>query len=144
MTDQELAKVEDVAFPAFAAMALANDYFSFDREFAERGATIPGSEEEPLINAVWLCTQWSDVDIEQAKELVRAKTIFYEEEYASRKSAFFSENPGSENLRLCFDGISKMIIGNIAWSLTSPRYYKERRYDANSGVENKFLGLEMT
>ena len=89
MTDQELAKVEDVAFPAFAAMALANDYFSFDREFAERGATIPGSEEEPLINAVWLCTQWSDVDIEQAKELVRAKTIFYEEEYASRKSAFF-------------------------------------------------------
>ena len=45
MTDQELAKVEDVAFPAFAAMALANDYFSFDREFAERGATIPGSEE---------------------------------------------------------------------------------------------------
>lgn len=143
MTDQELAKVEDVAFPAFAAMALANDYFSFDREFAERGATIPGSEEEPLINAVWLCTQWSDVDIEQAKELVRAKTIFYEEEYASRKSAFFSENPGSENLRLCFDGISQMIIGNIAWSLTSPRYYPERRYDANSGVENQFLGLEV-
>ena len=143
MTDEEFAKIEDVAFPAYAALGLANDYFSFDREYAEREETSPGSTKKPMANAVWLCMEWSNLDVAQAKELIRSKVLFYEEDYLSKKSRFLSTNPGSDKLRLCFDGLAQMVIGNIAWSLTCPRYYPERRYDANAGVENQFLGMEM-
>jgi ophiobolin F synthase len=140
VTDEEFAEIEDVAFPAYAAIGLANDYFSFDRGSAERKET---SNTEPMTNAVWVCMQCSDVDVAQAKELVRTKILFYEDEYLSRKSAFFSKNPASDKFRLCFDGISQMVIGHVVWSLKCPRYYPEHRYDANASVENQFLGLEM-
>jgi ophiobolin F synthase len=138
VTDEEFAQIEDVAFPAYAAIGLTNDYFSFDREFAERT-----SSTEPMTNAVWVCMECSDVDVAQAKELVRTKILFYEDEYLSRKSAFLSKNPASDKFRLCFDGISQMVIGHVVWSLKCPRYYPNHRYDANAGVENQFLGLEM-
>lgn len=143
MTDEEFADIEDVAFPAYAALGLANDYFSFDREYAEREESSADAKKEPLVNAVWLCMEWSNMDVAQAKELVRTKILFCETEYLSRKSAFLSKNPGSEKFRLCFDGISYIVSGNIIWSLTCPRYNPERRYDANAGVETQFLGLEM-
>ena len=82
VTDEEFAEIEDLTYPAFATVGLTNDYFSFDREFAEREGTPTGSEKEPMTNAVWLCMQWSSLDIAQAKELVRAKAICYEGEFA--------------------------------------------------------------
>ena len=142
VTDEEFAEIEDLTYPAFATVGLTNDYFSFDREFAEREGTPTGSEKEPMTNAVWLCMQWSSLDIAQAKELVRAKAICYEGEFASSKSAFLSKNPGSDKFRLCLDGVSQFVIGNIVWSLACPRYYPDRRYDANAAVENQFLGLD--
>ena len=141
MTDEEFTKIEDLAYPAYAALGLTNDCFSFDREYAGREAASPGSEEQqPMTNAVWLCMQWSDVDIAQAKEMVRKKALAYEDEYASRKSSFLLRNPDSSKFRLCLDGLSQILIGTTVWSLTCPRYHPARRYDANAGVENQFLG----
>jgi ophiobolin F synthase len=142
MTDEEFTEIEELAYPAYAALGLTNDCFSFDREYADREATSPGSEEQPMTNAVWLCMQWSDLDIAQAKEMVRKKALAYEDEYASKKSAFLSENPGSNKFRLCLDGLSQILIGTTVWSLSCPRYHPEQRYDANAGVENQFLGKE--
>jgi ophiobolin F synthase len=138
VTDVEFAQIEDVAFPAHAAIGLTRDYFSFDREFAERT-----SDTEPMTNAVWVCMMCSGVGISHAKWLVRTKILSYEDEFLSRKSAFLSKNPASDKFRLCLDGISQMVIGNVVWSLKCPRYYPDHRYDANAGVENQFLGLEM-
>ena len=144
MTDEEFTKIEDLAYPAYAALGLTNDCFSFDREYADREAAPSGLEERPMTNAVWLCMQWSDVDIAQAKEMVRKKALAYEDEYASRKSSFLLGNPDSSKFRLCLDGLSQILIGATVWSLSCPRYHPERRYDANAGVETQFLDKDTT
>lgn len=143
LTDEDLLELEDIVSPAYAALGLANDYFSFDREYAEHHASSVKSGDHAMTNAVWLCMQWSKLDVAQAKEMVRTKTLYYESEYIARKTRFLDASSRPEKLRLCLDGLSQMISGNVTWSLTCPRYHTNLRYDANAGVENEFLDVQM-
>ena len=142
LSDEDDEIIRDIVAPAYAVFALTNDYFSFDREYGEwREGRRDSMDPEPMTNAVWHCMQWYNIDIEQSKELVRTETVRYEAEFESRKRTFLDANPSPpQRLWMCLDGISQMIIGNVIWSSTCPRYHPELRYDANAGVENRFLG----
>lgn len=137
--DQE--RVKDVTALGHAALGLANDYFSFDREFSEREQEIrDGSEPGPMVNAVWLCMEWYGLDTSAAKDMVRSETVKYETAYKCAKNDFLHADPAPpERFWRYLDGLSQMIIGNIVWSLACPRYHPHLRYDANAGVENEFL-----
>lgn len=51
--------LKSIVHPCFAALGLANDYFSFDREFQEMRATKVTS----LTNAVWLYMRWGSISL---------------------------------------------------------------------------------
>lgn len=135
LTPEEDGMLKDVIEPCFAALGLANDYFSFDREYSER----QDSGGSSMTNAVWLYMQWHDVSVDEAKERVRQLTIGYEDEFVTRRDTFLNDwSSSSPKLRKYLAGLSQQVIGNVAWSLRCPRYNPHRRYDANAGVENLF------
>ncbi|KAL2166792.1 hypothetical protein VTG60DRAFT_2145 [Thermothelomyces hinnuleus] len=75
MTPEEDALVTDIVRPCYASLALANDYFSFDREWEETRSKQNNSKP---INAVWLYMQWRGVDVATAKRLVVGAANRYE------------------------------------------------------------------
>lgn len=131
LTDDELCGLEEVLSPGYAALVFENDFFSFDREFQEREERLKtdpsASSDEPMTNAVWLCMQWFDQDVSQAKETVRSKTIEFETVFLRRKAAYLDSTPRSTGVRQCLDGLSQMIIGNVAWSFSCRCYHPDLR-----------------
>lgn len=143
MSREDDDTIADVVAPAWAALGLANDYFSFDQEYAEWShSACDEVDRVPLTNAVWLCMQWHATDVHRAKQMVRDETLKYEGEFQAKRRAFLHPPSGicpPERFWKCLDGLSQMIIGNIIWSLKCPRYHPSLRYDPNAGVENYFL-----
>jgi hypothetical protein len=113
LTDEDDASINDIVAPAYAALGLANDYFSFDREFQERESSRRDSMDlEPMTNAVWLFMQWYNMSILEAKDMVRRETVKYEDEFERKKREFLHSDPTPpEKLWRCLDGLSQMIIG---------------------------------
>lgn len=133
LTREEDTELATVLKPCFAALALANDYFSFDKEWKE--AQEPGAPR-PL-NAVWLNMQRNGVDIPIAKKLVRDAANRYETSFLKRCDNFRSTHaPISEKLDLYLRGMAYQLSGNVVWSLNCPRYHPEFRYDPNAGIED--------
>jgi ophiobolin F synthase len=143
LTEDDERSLKQVVEPAYAALGLANDFFSFDKEYAEhlKQAKMNEQDQAPITNCVWLCMGWHNLSAEEAKGVVRDETIRQEQEFAARKQAFIRSQQCTSRTQKCLDGLSQVLIGNIVWSLRCPRYYPELRYDANAAVENQVLAL---
>lgn len=134
MTKEEDAQLAEVIRPCYASLALANDYFSFEREWKE--AQEPGAAK-PL-NAVWLFIKWQGVDVATAKQLVRRAANYYENQFFVLGDKFkSSEAPISAKLDDYLRALSFQISGNVVWSLNCPRYHPQYRYDPNEGLEDQ-------
>ncbi|PYI01416.1 geranylgeranyl pyrophosphate synthase [Aspergillus sclerotiicarbonarius CBS 121057] len=114
--------IAPIVKPCYAALGLANDYFSFDVEWEEFQKE--GSDKKAMTNAVWLFKQWHHVDQDEAKRLVQQVTNNYEKEYRQRVHECVS-GEGKENARLqeYLVALGYQIPGNVAWSLHCPRYH---------------------
>jgi terpene synthase-like protein len=133
MTKEEDEQLADVVYPCYAALGLANDYFSFDREYEQ----FKQSDATLLTNAVWHYMQWQNVDVDTAKDLVRNATTKYEEQFLERCTDFrHTHVPVSSKLDLYLTGLQHQISGNVVWSLNCPRYHPQFRYDPNAGIED--------
>lgn len=143
LTEDDDKCLKQVVEPAYAALGLANDFFSFDKEYAEHLEQVNTNEQEqsPMTNSVWLCMGWYNLNAEEAKIFVRDEIIRQEQEFAVRKQAFFRSQNCTGRTQQCLEGLSQMIIGNIVWSLRCPRYHPELRYDSNAAIENQLLAL---
>lgn len=143
LTEEEIRTVAPIVKPCYAALGLANDYFSFDvewKEFQERE-----SGEGAMTNAVWLFTQWDNVDIATAKKLVREVTNQYEEEYQRRVEEFIlGEGHNATKLHTYLRALAYQIPGNIAWSLRCPRYHPELCDEAGRFLENEMSSEKAT
>lgn len=134
LTEQEDECLAEIIRPCYASLALANDYFSFDREWEE--AQEPGAPEPA--NAVWLYMRWQGVDIPTAKRLVREATNVYERRFLESCERFRRTSPyASAKLDLYLRSLSYQVSGNVVWSLNCPRYHPEFRYDPNAGLEDE-------
>ena len=120
LTPEEDALLGDIAPPCYASLALANDYFSFDRKRAQVQSN-PTVTNKPMINAVWMYMKWQGVEPAVAKQLTieacnRQETLFLELcEQFRRKHA-----PLSPKLDLYLRALSYQIPGNVVWSLNCP------------------------
>ncbi|KAH6640242.1 isoprenoid synthase domain-containing protein [Chaetomium tenue] len=133
-TAGEDALLAHITQPCYASFALANDYFSFDREWADTQSK-PGAPKP--INAVWLYMQWRGVSAAVAKRLVAAASNRYEARFLELCARFRNEHkPVSPKLDLYLRGLSYQVSGNVVWSLNCPRYYPGFRYDPNAGLED--------
>ena len=143
LTEEEIKTVAPIVKPCYAALGLANDYFSFDvewKEFQERE-----SDEGAMTNAVWLFMQWNNVDITTAKRLVREVTNHYEEEYQRRVEKFIlKQGRNATKLHTYLRALAYQIPGNIAWSLRCPRYHPELCDEAGRLLENEMSSEKAT
>ncbi|RMZ70974.1 fusicoccadiene synthase [Pyrenophora seminiperda CCB06] len=134
LSAEEDAQLDPIRKPCYAALGLANDYFSFDREYAEfqeAGAS------KTLTNSVWLHMQWHHVDSDAAKEMTKQATKRYEELFLEMCAEYRQVNaPLEEKLERYLDALAYQVSGNVVWSLNCPRYHPEYRYDPNVGIED--------
>ncbi|KAK4237715.1 isoprenoid synthase domain-containing protein [Achaetomium macrosporum] len=134
LTKDEDALLADIVRPCYASQALANDYFSFDCEWAEAQSK-PGAAKP--MNAVWLYMRWRGVNTAVAKRLVVEATNRYEKQFLELCEQFRREHaPIPPKLDLYLRALSYQISGNVVWSLNCPRYHPEFRYDPNAGLED--------
>jgi hypothetical protein len=75
----------------YAALGLANDCFSFDREYA---LYIAFGKQQTLNNAVWLHMHWHNVSVEVAKEMTLAATKRYERQSLAGVEEFRAKEKG--------------------------------------------------
>ncbi|PWY67090.1 geranylgeranyl pyrophosphate synthase [Aspergillus sclerotioniger CBS 115572] len=122
LTPDEEELVAPIVKPCYAALGLANDYFSFDVEWGEFQKE--DSDRKAMTNAVWLFMQWHHVDEQEAKRCVQQVTNEYEKEYQQRVHGFLSGH-GKENAKLhtYLSALGYQIPGNVSWSLRCPRYH---------------------
>lgn len=134
LSPSEDALLAPIRTLCFSALALTNDLFSFELEFASMQST----GAETLTNAVWLHMQWYGVDAGTAKDMVRDVIIKYEQEFLAASRALLEEmRPTEEKLERYLTGLMYQISGNAVWHMNAPRYWKEFRYDANAGIEDE-------
>ncbi|RDW83563.1 bifunctional terpene synthase/polyprenyl synthetase family protein [Aspergillus mulundensis] len=125
---EEQKMIEPLVKPCYAALGLANDYFSFDIEWEEFQAE---TDKETMTNAVWLFMQWEGLDVEEAKERVREVTNGYEQQYL-RNIEEFEKTHGTDMPHVVeyLKAEGYQIPGNVAWSLRCPRYHPQLIEDA--------------
>lgn len=134
LTPDEVEELREVVYPCHACLGLANDYFSFDREYAE----FDSSDDGKLINAVWLFMKWQGANASVAKQLVKEATNRYEAEYLARVRQYkASRRFASPKLDKYLEALSYMVSGNVYWSLNCPRYNPEFRYDINAVIARR-------
>ncbi|KAI1818647.1 isoprenoid synthase domain-containing protein [Poronia punctata] len=144
LSPEEDQQLEPVIKPCYAALGLANDYFSFDREYAEfqeSSSSSSSSSGSHLTNSVWLHMQWHGVDVQSAKEMVLKATSSYEQDFLRRVDEFKRTTTTTTHhldpkLDRYLRALSYQVAGNVVWSLNCPRYHPDYRYDANAGLEN--------
>ncbi|KAF7586323.1 hypothetical protein BBP40_009070 [Aspergillus hancockii] len=136
LTGEEINTVASIVKPCYAALGLANDYFSFDAEWKEFNQV--QFDKGAMTNAVWLFMRWNNVGIAEAKDLVRKVTNEYEQEYQNRVEAFIAgDGRNMTKLHTYLRALAYQIPGNIAWSLRCPRYHPERCDEASTILENE-------
>ncbi|RGP63178.1 geranylgeranyl pyrophosphate synthase [Fusarium sporotrichioides] len=116
LTDEEHEMLAPIIHPCYAALALTNDYFSFNKECDESQK----SKDYEFTNATKVLMDLEGLDADAAKDLVKQKANSYA-------------------VRLCLylDALSFEMMGNLIWNLNCPRYHPENRYnDPNAGLEN--------
>ncbi|RYN20222.1 Fusicoccadiene synthase [Alternaria tenuissima] len=134
LSKEEDIKLEQIRKPCYAALGLANDFFSFDREYADFEKS---GKSQTLTNAVWLHMQWYNMDVNAAKSMTLEATKRYEEQFLGSCAEFRQNNaPIPEKLDRYLDALAYQISGNVVWSLNCPRYHREYRYDPNVGMED--------
>ncbi|CAN9134015.1 unnamed protein product [Alternaria alternata] len=134
LSKEEDIQLEQIRKPYYAALGLANDFFSFDREYADFEKS---GKSQTLTNAVWLHMQWYNMDVNAAKSMTLEATKRYEEQFLGSCAEFRQNNaPISEKLDRYLDALAYQISGNVVWSLNCPRYHREYRYDPNVGMED--------
>ncbi|KAL4876926.1 isoprenoid synthase domain-containing protein [Aspergillus karnatakaensis] len=140
LTAEEQKRIESIVHPCYAALGLANDYFSFDiewEEFQQEGG------KTTMTNAVWLFMQWEGLSVKQAKERVREVTNGYEQEYL-RRVAEFAAGEGQDDLKLqsYLKAEGYQISGNVAWSLRCPRYHPWLCEEAGALLEKEDMTMD--
>jgi hypothetical protein len=136
LTPEEERRLAPIVKPCYAALGLANDYFSFDIEWQEFQSASSG--KRTMTNLVWLFMQWDQVDVEEAKRRVREVTNRYEDEYRQRMEAFLAKDGrGNDKLKTYLNALGHQIPGNVAWSLRCPRYHPELCDDASALLERE-------
>ncbi|KAL3474415.1 isoprenoid synthase domain-containing protein [Aspergillus californicus] len=110
LSPEEQKQIEPIVKPCYAALGLANDYFSFDIEWEEFQAE---SDKTTMTNA-------------------------YEQQYL-HNVAGFATGEGKDNVKLqaYLKAQGYQIPGNVAWSLQCPRYHPQLCDEASVLLERE-------
>ena len=130
ISDDERKLIRQVTVPAFANLALANDFFSWQKEYDDFKQN---SEATYMVNAIWIVMKEHSLTIEGAKQMLQDKIAGYCQEYLQLKAEFESSTVVSVDTKRYLSALELTIAGNVGWSQFSPRY----RFSANGSTGGK-------
>ena len=133
--EDEMGLCKDLGRPSWAALALTNDLYSWEKELD--AATKAGAPH--VINGIWVLMKEHSLTETEAKILCRKKI----REFVADARRIVEKNKLNTNLssdlRIYLEAILYSISGNLVWSIYCPRYHEEERYD--STIESKMAKI---
>lgn len=121
ISPDEAERANNITDPAYATLALANDFFSWEKEYIEFKQN-PTSDD--MANAIWIIMKEHSVDLEEAKKICQDKIRESCEEYVRRHREFERQATGkvSKDLLRYLAALEFSISGNVVWSQYTHRY----------------------
>lgn len=121
ISPDEAERANNITDPAYATLALANDYFSWEKEYIEFKQN---SSSDDMANAIWIIMKEHSVDLEEAKKICQDKIRESCENYQRRKREFELQAVGkvSKDLLRYLSALEFSISGNVVWSQYTHRY----------------------
>nr|XP_036589872.1 Fusicoccadiene synthase 3 [Colletotrichum truncatum]KAF6801877.1 Fusicoccadiene synthase 3 [Colletotrichum truncatum] len=117
----EMNTISHITRPAYVALCLANDYFSFE---AEHAAFKMHPDADTMANGVFVLMKVEKLNVADAKNMLKKIINANEDKFLQLKKAEEAVLP--PKLRLVLDGLVHMIVGNLCWSVVCPRYARKR------------------
>ncbi|KAI0548663.1 isoprenoid synthase domain-containing protein [Xylaria curta] len=109
----------ELAKSGYAALGLANDLFSWEKE--RIAAQQLG--QDYVFNAIWVIMEEKGVDESEAKEICSAEIRKCMDDYCKVVEGIKNNLNLSKDLRKYLEAILLSCVGNIVWSIYSPRYH---------------------
>jgi hypothetical protein len=119
---------------AFAVISLTNDLFSWERE--RDAAKRDGMPH--VVNAIWVIMGQHSVSEEAAKKICHDKIVELVEEYKQTVVRVRNDDSVHEDLKKYVELIQCNVSGNLAWSLSCPRYNPQTKLNGcQTWMKNK-------
>lgn len=111
----------DLCRPAWVAAALCNDLYSWDREL-KRAQDLGQAE---VMNALWVLTHQNGSSINDAKAACRTMIKDSVTQFLQVVHETKCRTDVSNDLKVYVEALQYFVSGNLAWSLTCPKYHEE-------------------
>lgn len=119
--DHEMSLCKELDRPAWEALALTNDLYSWEKERDDAAK----AGESLVVNAIWVLMEEYSLTEPEAKDLCRQRI----KESVSRAVKIAADTKKrmdlSLDLRQYTDAITYSVSGNLVWSIYCPRYNPE-------------------
>ena len=123
--EHEMSLCRKLTQPAWAAIGLSNDLFSWEKEYAAfRENNLPN-----VVNAIWILMREHSITVEKAKQLCRVEIKKKITEYLQILEENRNDPALTLDLRKYLDSMQYFIVGNIVWSKDCPRYNAQASYN---------------
>ncbi|GAB7325549.1 hypothetical protein MBLNU13_g09550t2 [Cladosporium sp. NU13] len=120
VSEEQRQDVDHITRPVMTAMVLANDYYSFDKEYDEY-LSVPGSEEPR--NSICLLMKQHEKTLSEARLFLKQKMIELEQEYSSNRQDYEATHPDMPtDLKKFLDAAEFAGSGAVYWCCVCPRY----------------------
>jgi len=116
--DTEYEAGMEMARSAYAALGLTNDLYSWDKE--RKASKLAGRDY--VFNAIWVIMEEYQTDEEHAKELCKEQIRMHISEFVEVVKKAKTDSKLSSDLRLYLEALLYSYSGNLAWSISCPRY----------------------
>lgn len=116
--DDEYDMCMEMARPAYIALGLVNDLYSWEKE--RDAATRAGLDY--VFNAIWVIMKERSVGEDEAKTICREETIKAISTYCCTVERTRADCSLSIDLRTYLEAVLLSYIGNLVWSIYCPRY----------------------
>lgn len=114
----EMEICDELMMPAWAALSLQNDIFSWEKE--RDAATLHGKQE--VVNGVWVLMGEHSIAEDEALKRLRTITQGYVSAYEANAKLGLENEELSLDLRRYLQAILWSLSGNAVWSTSCPRY----------------------
>lgn len=121
LTPEEENIAGPMSYTAYAALALTNDLFSWEKEYR---AHLESNGQVPLVNAVYIVMLSDSLTESAAKTVIRAEIKAHEEHFCGLREQYEANPNRSEPIVRWLELLEHSMAGNFAWSLQTPRYQK--------------------
>ncbi|KAF4978237.1 hypothetical protein FZEAL_5342 [Fusarium zealandicum] len=112
--------------PAWVALGLTNDLYSFDKEL--EAANQIG--EAHVCNALWVMMREQSVGRHQAKQLCRQMIQDNVAQYVETVRVTKARTDVSRDLKIFAEAVQYILSGNAVWTLGAPRYNPGTTFNA--------------